>query len=88
MHVTRDGREHARPLEEIVIVMPQIVKCPVPVPRVMVQEVVPEADRTIAYEDETLQADAEPVTKEMINETYTLQSVVTTGEAQRFHPGH
>ena len=36
------------PVEEIAILMPriltQIVKCPVPVPRVMVQEVVPEAD--------------------------------------------
>ena len=66
---------------------PQIVKCPGPVPRVMVQEVVPEADRAIVYEDlqeETLQADAEPAEKEMINEAYTLLSIAKTGKAQRF----
>ena len=36
------------------------------------------------HEEETLQADAKPVEKEMINEAYTLPSVVTTGKAQRF----
>ena len=55
----------------------------------MVQEVVPEADRAIVYKDnleeETLQADAEPVEKETINEAH---SVVTTGKAQRSHPGY
>ena len=38
------------------------------------------------YEDEedTLQADAEPVEKEIINEACTLPSAVTTGNAPRF----
>ena len=35
-------------------------------------------------EEEPLQADAEPVEKEMINEAYTLLSVATTGQTQRF----
>ena len=47
-------------VEEIAILMPhfltqiqpQIEECPGLVPRVMVQEVVPEADRAIAYEDD------------------------------------
>ena len=49
-----------------------------------------EAD-SIVYEDdheeETSQADAEPVEKEMINDACALLSVVTTGKAQRFHSG-
>ena len=49
-------------------ILTQIVKCPVPVLQVMVQEVVQEADRAAVYEDDheekTLQADAEPVEKE------------------------
>ena len=32
--------------------------------------------------EETLQSDAEPVEKTMINEAYTLLSVVTNGKAQ------
>ena len=40
------------------------------------------------FEEETMQADAEPVEKEMINDDCTLLSVVTTGKAQRVHPGH
>ena len=54
----------------------------------MVPEVVGEADWAIVYEDdleeETLQADAEPVEKEMINEASSLLSIATTGKAQRF----
>ena len=61
---------------------PQIVKCPVPVLQEMVQEVVPEADRATVYEDDleegTLQAGAELVEKEMINEAYTLLSIAMT----------
>ena len=36
----------------------------------------------------TLQAHAEPVEKEMINDVYTSTSVVTTGKAQMSHPGY
>ena len=41
-------------------------------------------------EEETLQAGAEPVEKEMINEACTLLSVETTGKALRSRPecGH
>ena len=101
--MARDGGEHARPhVEEMDDpdadggrdsgdALPQIVKCPVPMPQVMVPAV-RETDRAIVYEDdlegETLQADAEPVEKEMINDAKTLLSVVTTGKAQKVHPGH
>ena len=61
---------------------PQIVERPVPVPRVMVQEVVREADWAIVYEDdreeEISQSDAEPVKKVPISEASILLSVVTT----------
>ena len=60
----------------------QIVERPVPVPQVMVQDVVREADRAIVHKDdheeEILQSDAEPVKKVTISETSTLLSVVTT----------
>ena len=36
------------------------------------------------HEEKTLQGDAGPLEKEMINETGTLPSVATTGKAQRF----
>ena len=36
------------------------------------------------HEEETLKSHAETATEMMINETYTLPSVVTTGKAQRF----
>ena len=62
VNVTRDGGEHARPLvEEIADLVPQIlaqmgkpqlVKCPVPVPPVMLPEVMREADLAIVYEDD------------------------------------
>ena len=39
-------------------------------------------------EEETMQADAEPVEKEMVNDAHTLLSVVTTGKAQRVHLEH
>ena len=55
----------------------QIVNCPVPVPRVMVQEAVPQTDRAIVYKDnleeETLQADAEPVEVSSRVRTLTLR---------------
>ena len=60
----------------------------VPVP----QEVVREAVCAVVYEDDheekTLQAHAEPVEKEMINDVYTSTSVVTTVKAQMSHPGY
>ena len=58
------------------------MKCPVPVPQV----VVPEANSAIVHEDDhdekTLQTDAETAEKVMINEAYTLLSVLTTGKTQ------
>ena len=59
---------------------PKIVKCQVPVLEEMVQAIVSDDD----HEEETLQSDAETAKKAMINETYTLLSIVTTGKAQRF----
>ena len=56
------------------------MKCPVPVPQEMVQEIVSNDD----HEEETLQSGAETAKKVTINETYTLLSIVTTSKAQRF----
>ena len=56
------------------------MKCPVPLPQEMVQEIVSDDDQ----EEETLQSDAEIAKKVTVNETYTLLSILTTGKAHRF----
>ena len=45
------------------------MKCPVPAPQEMVQEIVSEDD----HEEKTLQSDAETAKKVTINDAYTLR---------------
>ena len=40
------------------------------------------------HQEETLQSDVETAKEMMITDTHILPSVVTTGKAQMFHPGH
>ena len=94
----RSGAQYGRPLvHEIVRVLPRIltqsVKCTVPGNRVVEQEVVPDTPlirhvRGRSHEEKILHADVEFVENEMINETYTLPSVVTTVQGTDVHPGH